>query len=150
MRRRRFFNFLVKPGAQLKELMAYMSFFILISGSFAFVFGEGLKRYIMSVISVRSVLYPEVIDESLANLSITIMSLVSIFVLLLSLYFIKATHRFYGPVYAIKRYLRASLDGESVGKIKLRENDHLHEVAEKINRIQESHSKPTKEEPVES
>ena len=51
------------------------------------------------------------------------------------------SHRIAGPVYHMEEELRRALKGEKVAKIRLRKNDKLGNLAEKINRLIEEREK---------
>ncbi len=55
-------------------------------------------------------------------------------ILLLVLVF-KLTHRYYGPLVAVKRFLNILIEGEYSSRISLRKNDELKDIAAKLNEL---------------
>lgn len=62
-------------------------------------------------------------------------SLTLAFVIITLVVSIRYTHRIYGPLVSIHRYLDGLLAGEKPATLKLRESDQLKELAEKLNSL---------------
>jgi hypothetical protein len=58
-------------------------------------------------------------------------------VILAVLWFValELSHRMAGPIFRIEKELDRRIKGEKVGPLKLRKNDELHSLAEKINQL---------------
>ena len=64
-------------------------------------------------------------------------ALVFSFVALTIIISLKYTHKIYGPLLAINRFLDEVLKGETPKPLKLRDGDQLQDLANKLNAIQE-------------
>lgn len=143
-RRRGFASWFVEPHRQVKLGLMFIClnlvFSFLILGVFGFYFWD-VYSTVANYFQLTSDQSTQVLDKFLPPMFIAA-SFTVVFVVLSILLSVKYTHRIYGPLVSIHRFLDEFLSGEPVTPLNLRESDQLLELAEKLNEL-------TRRQPVE-
>jgi hypothetical protein len=136
-RRRGFKSWFVEPYRQVKLGLMFLVLNLIFAGSILGIFGF----YVWDIYQTMSV-YFQLSDnqntEILQKFQIPILvgaGLILVFVCLSILLSVKYTHRIYGPLVSIHRYLDDYLQGIPTTPLVLRESDQLQELAEKLNKV---------------
>jgi hypothetical protein len=106
------------------------------------IFGGLLWRFHYSLLERLGVSafidHPEMLEvmiqQSRLSLEATGIAVIAsgIFVIVMSMYLL---HRIAGPVYSLKRHMRAMLDGETPGELRFRNDDQLQDLADLFNQL---------------
>ena len=135
-------NLLLYPGAQLRVLFAVpaagLIAMLVILHVLKNAVGERLTTYIASPIhnlETINELYFKI--NGIFNIGIVFLALCSVLVTVFGLII---THRYYGPLIPILRALRAFRDGDYSARVHLRPGDELRDVARVINEIGEKNA----------
>ena len=127
----------VEPYRQVKLGL----FFVLINITFSFLILGTFGYYIYDIFETLQEHFKLTNDESvvtLAKLSVPLGIAVALLVVFIGLTFYisaKYTHRIYGPLVSIHRFLDEMLEGKVPQPLNLRESDQLQDLAEKLNQI---------------
>lgn len=138
-RRRGFLSWFVEPYRQVKLGLMFLTLNFVFAGLFFLVFGyyfldvyQTLAEYFrlseMQSHEVLSKFYPPIIIGA---------ALLLVFISLTILLSVMYTHRIYGPLVSIHRFLDEVLENQRVKPLVLRESDQLQELAEKLNLLAE-------------
>jgi len=99
---------------------------------FEIVDGQEVDKYI-----AKDIYLPDY-DHQLNLFSIQLNGIITfsiLYLVLIAVFSILKSHKMAGPVYNIKRSLRAIIDGEKHDPIRLRKGDEFHELANLINEL---------------
>ncbi len=121
--------YLIKKGMQLKAIIRVI--FI----SFFFSLFVGFEVYITIWPVVSGFLSKEIISLIQQQIFLRAIALFLPFIFVIAVSSILISHRIAGPLYHIELTLDKLIQGEDVELIRLRKNDELKELAEKINRL---------------
>ncbi|MCB9229017.1 MAG: hypothetical protein H6618_05340 [Deltaproteobacteria bacterium] len=135
-------SFLIEPFSQIKFGL-YM-----IGTSFAFILASGIMFWnafddqYTQLISIFSVVDPEELWELRLN---TVFETNAIRILLFFLIFmtvtfsiaVSLTHRYYGPLVSIDRFIDDLIRGKYSSRIHVRSKDELQDLAKKLNQLAE-------------
>ncbi|SME88256.1 hypothetical protein [Pseudobacteriovorax antillogorgiicola] len=136
-RRRGFSSWFVEPHRQVKLglmfLLLNLSFSMVILGVFGFYFWD-VYSTVATYFKLTTDQSSQVLDKFLPPMFIAL-TLTVLFVVVSILLSVRYTHRIYGPLVSIHRYLDDFLEGRSVTPLNLRESDQLKELAEKLNEL---------------
>lgn len=120
---------LINSGLQLKMIAAFL-FLSSISALFQVIL---LNRSIMSLSSLMEtdgdILLAEMPSLLFSNMILTLGVLLPMMLLV----GILITHRIAGPIYRFEQHLSSIARGEKMGLCRIREDDELHSLCEKIN-----------------
>ncbi len=139
LRDRKIKNFAIAPDKQFR-----LAFILICAGLFVFLAFFGFELWLLSsVISNLTPLAPP--DSELHALvaqsiwwSWAAFALISIiFSLLVLLGTLVISHRFFGPVFALRKHIEALLKGEYSHRTHLRKSDELKELAADLNQLSE-------------
>ena len=136
-RRRGFVSWFVEPYRQVKLGLI----FLLLNFMFA-VLTVGIFGYYVWDISQTLAIYFRLSSDQSAEILSKFQTpvyagcfLMVVFVIGSILVSVRYTHRIYGPLVSIHRFLDEYLEGETVQPLFLRESDQLQELAEKLNQV---------------
>ena len=136
-RRRGFASWFVEPHRQVKLglmfLLLNLAFSAVFMAVFAFYFWD-VYSTVATYFQLTSEQSSQVLDKFLPPMFIAL-GLTVVFVVVSILLSVRYTHRIYGPLVSIHRFLDDFLDGRSVAPLNLRESDQLKELAEKLNEL---------------
>lgn len=136
-RRRGYKSWFVEPYRQVKLGLMFLLLNLLFAGSILGIFGY----YVWDIYRAMAVYFQlneSQSSEILEKFQVPIMvgaCLVLVFVILSILLAVRYTHRIYGPLVSIHRYLDDYLQGAPLTPLVLRESDQLQELAEKLNKL---------------
>lgn len=125
-------KYIINPTFQIK-MSAYVCLFVLIASIFYPMFiWDIYERFTQVILQYDSILYQSLQDEKMSILKMLIFwQLIIIFFAFLTCMFI--SHRIAGPMYKLKKFLRAIPDMKTFEKIHFRKGDYFREVAEVCN-----------------
>ncbi len=134
---------LVEPFKQVK-----LGLYILaLSTGFMFIFGaliaDGLQAQYAQVIEIFSIVSPESQRELIQNDIVTgiVIKLAVASIVYMSLLFtiiFSVTHRFYGPMVSIERFVDSIIEGNYEHRIAVRKRDELNRIVAKLNLMAET------------
>ena len=137
---RSFKSTLVEPFKQLKLGI----WVLVISSSFVVILciliGSGLIEQYQQVVEIFKVVNPDTKWELIQNEIVTTnaikigVAVIAYMVILFSVVF-SLTHRFYGPLVSIQRFVAAIIDGDYQSRISVRKKDELQSIALKLNEM---------------
>ncbi len=122
-------NYLIKRKMQIR-ITAKFVFFALISSLLS-----GVMVYFTLWPTLSTLIPPDVFPILRANIVFTLFCAVVPIVLLIFVSGTIITHRVAGPIYNIENKLDKAIRGEDIDLIRLRKDDELQELAEKINAL---------------
>ena len=122
-------NYLIKRKMQIR-ITAKFVFFALISSLLS-----GAMVYLTLWPTLSTLIPPDVFPILQANIVFTLFCAVVPIVLLIFVSGTIITHRVAGPIYNIENKLDKAIRGEDIDLIRLRKDDELQELAEKINAL---------------
>ena len=136
-RRRGFKSWFVEPYRQVKLGLMFLVLNLCFAGSILGIFGF----YVWDIYQTMAV-YFQLSDsqsaEILEKFQIPILvgiGMIFVFVTMSISLSVRYTHRIYGPLVSIHRYLDDYLQGAPLTPLVLRESDQLQELAEKLNKV---------------
>lgn len=138
-RRLGFRSIIVEPYLQVKLGM----FILLLNFIFAGVIGGVFYYYLMDIYGALNMYFNLAEADSVVTwgkLSTPLIicgSLVFLFMATTLYITVKYTHKIYGPLVSIHKFLDQALAGEKPDPLKLRASDQLNDLAEKINKLYE-------------
>lgn len=96
-------------------------------------------QQIMEIFSVSSVeaQFELVTNRIFLDNALSIGGFVAIFLAFMLVVLVKLTHRYYGPIVAISRFVEAIIEGDYSRRIVLRKGDELQDLALRLNRMAE-------------
>lgn len=133
-------GFLIQPYKQISFGLIFISLNVLFSALILFVFGY----FIWDIYQTQSIyfqltdLQSEQILKKLMRPVFIGAGLLGTFIFTTLIFSIRYTHKFYGPLVSITRYLDELKNGHNPEPIKLRAKDQLHDIADRLNDL---HSK---------
>ncbi|GEM_PF-742999 len=138
-RRRGFKSWFVEPYLQVKLGLMFLLLNLVFAGLTFGVFGF----YIWDIYQTMQVYFQLTSDQSSEIMSkfqtpiLVGAVLILVFVATSILVAVRYTHRIYGPLVSIHRFLDDYIQGQKATPLVLRESDQLQELAEKLNLIVE-------------
>jgi methyl-accepting chemotaxis protein len=139
-KQRKWKNFLVEPFVQIK-----MGFYVLLLSlpyacSFALfiwdAYEEQFFRFETNFLGENAEL---IFSESGQSTYIFVLAvLIAFFVLSLLLTVIRRTHRMFGPMVAVERFIESVTQGDYSQRIKIRENDDFKDLIDSLNHMAET------------
>ena len=139
-RRRGFKSWFVEPYRQVQLGMMFVIVNVLFSILFFVVFGYYLWDVYISLSQyfTLSALEGSQTAGKFMVPAVVGCILIIFFIITTILVSVRYTHRIYGPLISINRYLDSLLTGSTPEPLKLRPSDQLHDLATKLNQIGES------------
>lgn len=136
-RRKGFSSWFVEPHRQVKLglifILLNMTFSLIILAVFGFYFWD-VYSTVATYFQLTTEQSSQVMDKFLPPMIIAF-ALNVLFVVLSILVSVKYTHRIYGPLVSVHRFLDDYLSGKPVTPLNIRESDQLLELAEKLNEL---------------
>lgn len=138
-RRRGFKSWFVEPYRQVKLGLLFIVVNLIFSSLIFGIFGF----YVWDMYSSVSVYFSLSSDQKelmLAKFTTPVVvgaGLIALFVVTTIMLSVKYTHRIYGPLVSIHRFLDALLEGRRPEPLHLRESDQLKDLAQKLNTLGE-------------
>jgi len=138
-RRRGFISWFVEPYRQVKLGLIFLFLNLTFAGLIFLVFGY----YLWDVYQAMAAYFQFSNQQNLEVLTkfqtpaLLGSALLLVFVGLTILVSVRYTHRIYGPLVSIHRFLDELLSNQPVSPLLLRESDQLKELAEKLNHLAE-------------
>ncbi len=135
-RRRGFSSYLVEPYKQIQIGLVFilLNFFFSalifgIFGYYVFDMYSSVSEYFQLAGTAESEVWAKFQTPILVGFVLTV-----VFILVTFWVSITYTHRLYGPLVSVNRYLDDLADGKTVGPLKLRHKDELDGMADRLNR----------------
>ncbi|MFW7377980.1 MAG: hypothetical protein ACOH5I_04155 [Oligoflexus sp.] len=138
-RRRGFVSWFVEPYRQVKLWLMFLFLNLTFAGLIFLVFGY----YLWDVYQAMAAYFQFTDQQNLEVLTkfqipaLIGAGLLLVFVALSIMVSVRYTHRIYGPLVSIHRFLDDLLANQPVSPLLLRESDQLKELAEKLNQLAE-------------
>lgn len=136
---RKLSNFAIAPNKQFR-----LAFYTIMVGLFIFLSFFAFELWLLSsLITSLAPLAPEdsniypLLADSLRWSWIGFFLVAALFSLVMFLGILVISHRFYGPMVALRRHLGALMKGEYSHRTHLRKNDELKEIAHDLNQLSE-------------
>lgn len=136
-RRRGFKSWFVEPYRQVKLGILFLLLNMAFAGLMFGIFGY----YVWDIYQTLAVIFKLTSDQSseiLEKFQIPIIVgaiLILVFIIASIMLAVRYTHRIYGPLVSIHRFIDDYLQGVKVSPLNLRESDQLKELAEKLNQL---------------
>lgn len=138
--RRSMFNLVIEPFKQIKfglYMVAITIPFLIASG---YILVNSFFEQYQHVLTIFNVVDPRMQWSTIADdifysniIKLGICFIVFIFVLFFTIF--KVTHRYYGPLVAINRFLKEIEAGNYSARAKIRENDDLQDLVKNLNHL---------------
>lgn len=138
-RRRGFKSWFVEPYRQVKLGLLFIVVNLIFSALFLGVFGYyvyDIYQSILTYFELSNVQAPEIAGKFYIPVIVGA-GLILIFITITIMLSVKYTHRIYGPLVSIRRFLDDLADGRRPSQLQLRESDQLKELADRLNAIGE-------------
>jgi len=120
---------LIKSGLQLKLIGAFLAMAV-VASLFQVVL---LNISLLNLTEDLGVQTTDVITRFSAILMRNLLITLGVLVPFMFVFGILITHRIAGPVYKFERYLESIARGEEHGDCRLRKNDELHDLCDRLN-----------------
>lgn len=136
-RRRGFKSWFVEPYRQVKLGILFLLLNMAFAGLMFGIFGY----YVWDIYQTLAALFKLTSDQSselLEKFQFPIIAgavLIFVFIVASIMIAVRYTHRIYGPLVSIHRFIDDYLQGAKVSPLNLRESDQLKELAEKLNQL---------------
>lgn len=131
---KRFQYVIVTSPIQMKYLRSLLAAMVLPAALLG-----GCLYYLITTIMAKELIFTEAIDlvlkPALASINWTLAVGLPVVAVILFAWGVKLSHRFAGPIERVERELEAIKKGDVSRRIKVRENDDLKPMAERLNKI---------------
>jgi len=135
--RRRLANLLIQPNAQLR--LAGLTMFFFLSAALAYnlshyYYFRSYSDLMLQEIHISAKTANYIISKQKIFLILDV-GLTMVLAIVGTLFFITISHRTFGPVISIKKFINKLIDGDYDGKLILRKNDELKDISNLLNRL---------------
>jgi signal transduction histidine kinase len=154
-KRRTFRAYLVEPFKQIRFGLHVVSVSLLFAGIFAFLFLEAYKEQYEQVFALfqvaeqTEVLQNDIFLRNRAKIIFAILAFVAIMLFVV----VRRTHRMYGPMISMMRFVSELKRGNYAVRINVRQKDDFQSFVAELNalasELQKRHGVPSKKEPVQ-
>jgi len=129
-------RYFLARGFQLR----YAGIILLVAFVTAVLSGLTVFRTTCNILGEKlSQVYPQGLFVAIFNkVALALLKNMAVLAVLIFIFAIFISHRIAGPIYRIKSVIRAIGEGNLDAPVYLRKNDELHDLAEEINKLQES------------
>lgn len=134
---RKWQNILVEPFVQIK-----MGAYVL---ALSLIYSTALGVFIWDAFDEQMFQFQEVYEGNSPDFIFSqgphtayifaLAALVAVFILIMLLLIVRRTHRMFGPMVSIERFVDSVTQGDYTQRLKLREKDDLKDLAESLNRV---------------
>ena len=133
-------NWLISPVVQLRivsHIILVMVFFTLASLVFSYIAWNQVLALVIEMTDIPSQVRIY-LEKHFFTFYLGLVGLLVLQFSIVALLLIVHTHRFVGASFAIRRFIREKLKlGDLSGKVSLRKNDYLSEIAQELNELTE-------------
>lgn len=138
--RRNLKSTVIEPFKQIKFGLYVIGISVAFVGVCAFMFVSAFTEQYQHVMGIFNVVDPNLKWELVTNdvfrtNAIKISILFAVFIAVLFFVVFKLTHRYYGPLVSIERFVDQFARGDYSKRAKIREKDELHGLVEKLNHM---------------
>lgn len=136
--RRNFKSTVIDPFKQIKFGLYVIGISVAFVGVSAFMFVSAFTEQYKHVMKIFNVVDPHnkwelVTNDVFMTNAVKIGILFAVFIAVLFFVVFKLTHRYYGPLVSIERFVDEFARGDYTKRAKIREKDELHSLVEKLN-----------------
>jgi HAMP domain-containing protein len=140
--RRNIRSLVIEPFKQIKFGLYVIGVSVAFVGICAFMFVTAFTEQYKHVMNIFNVVDPKLQWELVTNdvfytNAIRIGALFFVFIAVLFTLVFRLTHRYYGPLVSIARFLDQFSAGDYTKRCKIREKDELHDLVAKLNHLAE-------------
>ncbi len=137
---RKWRNILIEPFVQIKIGSYVLLLSLIYSGTLAIYLWDAYDEQFYKFESAyRGDNARSIFEQSLHSSYVFLLgALILVFMLSLLLVVIRRTHRMFGPMVPVERFVDAIADGDYSQRIKIRNKDHFQDLAAALNCVAES------------
>lgn len=135
-------NTLIEPFKQIKFGLYVLGLSVAFVGVSGYMFVEAFTEQYQHVMGIFNVVDPTLKWELVTNdvfrtNAIRIGILFCVFIGAMLTMIFRLTHRYYGPLVSIERFVEQITAGDYKKRCKIREKDELHDLVQKLNHMAE-------------
>ena len=141
--KRTFRYLLIEPFSQIKLGVYVIAITLIFLGLLSAFFVNSFNEQYQHVMEIFRVVDPKfqwqlVTNDIFYTNVVRFGALTVVFILSLFLVIFRVTHKYYGPLVAIERFVEAITDGDYDQRVVIRKGDELQVVVEKLNKMAQS------------
>lgn len=132
----------IEPFKQIKFGLYVIGVSVAFVGICALMFVVAFNEQYNHVMTIFHVVDPSrqwelVTNDVFYTNAIRIGAMLTLFIAVMFTMVFKLTHRYYGPLVSIERFVEQVTDGDYTVRCKIREKDELHDLVSKLNHMAE-------------